>query len=160
MFQQLWKKTQKTKTENSRFTDLSFPNTDRQKDWTSITILKRKSNGIKNNGIKEGGREPYWFPAKVWKRKSFICNYSLLCTGNNITGKCEKYVVRIWKKCEMDGNLKWTGRKRENIAGTIILKKMGESIRLWIYKYSEQRKTLTARKQNAISKNGELNISL
>ena len=29
---QLWKKTQKTKTENSRFTDLSFPNTDRQKD--------------------------------------------------------------------------------------------------------------------------------
>ena len=65
---------QKTKTESSRFTDLSFPNTDRQKDWTSITILKRKSNGIKNNGIKEGGREPYWFPAKVWKRKSFIIN--------------------------------------------------------------------------------------
>ena len=44
---------QKTKTESSRFTDLSFPNTDRQKDWISITILKRKSNGIKNNGIKE-----------------------------------------------------------------------------------------------------------
>ena len=148
MFQQLWKKTQKTKTENSRFTDLSSPNTDRQKDWISITILKRKSNGIKNNGIKEGGREPHRFPAKVWKRKSFICNYSLLCTSNNITGKCEKYVVRIWKKCEMDGNLKWTGRKRENIAGTIILKKMGESIRLWIYKYSEQRKTLTARNKN------------
>ena len=99
---------QKTKTESSRFTDLSFPNTDRQKDWISITILKRKSNGIKNTGIKEGGREPYGFPAKVWKRKSFICNYSLLCTGNNITGKCEKYVVRIWKKCEIDGNLKWT----------------------------------------------------
>ena len=128
MFLQLWRKMQKIKTESSRFTDLSFPNTDRQKDWTSITILKRKSNGIKNNGIKEGGREPYWFPAKVWKRKSFICNYSLLCTGNNITGKCEKYVVRIWKKCEMDGNLKWTGRKRENIAGTIILKKWEKAL--------------------------------
>ena len=153
---------QKTKTESSRFTDLSFPNTDRQKDWISITILKRKFNGIglKNIGIKEGGREPYGFPAKVWKRKSFICNYSLLCTSNNITGKCEKYVVRIWKKCEMDGNLKWTGRKRENIAGTIILKKMGESIRLWIYRFLVQRKTSTAKKQNATSKNGELNISL
>ena len=31
-FLQLWRKMQKTKTESSRFTDLSFPNTDRQKD--------------------------------------------------------------------------------------------------------------------------------
>ena len=119
MFPQLWRKMQKTKTENSRFTDLSFPNTDRQKDWISITILKRKFNGIKNSGINEGGRESYGFPAKVWKRKSFICNYSLLCTGNNITRKCEKYVVRIWKNCEMNGNLKWTG--------TTILWKAGDS---------------------------------
>ena len=154
MFPQLWRKMQKTKTESSRFTDLSFPNTYRQKDWISITILKRKFNGIglKNIGIKEGGREPHRFPAKVWKRKSFICNYSLLCTGINITGKCEKYVVRIWKKCEIDGNLKWTG--------TTILWKMGESIRLWIYRFLVQRKTSTAKKQNATSKNGELNISL
>ena len=32
---------------------------------------------------------------KYEKEKSFVCNYSLLCTSNNITGKCEKYVVRI-----------------------------------------------------------------
>jgi len=32
---------------------------------------------------------------KYEKEKDFICNYSLLCTGNNITRKCEKYVVRF-----------------------------------------------------------------
>jgi hypothetical protein len=49
----------------------------------------------KNHKKKEAGNSNQ-LPAKsMKKKKSFICNYSLLCTGNNIPRKCEQYVIQI-----------------------------------------------------------------
>lgn len=63
---------------------------------TIIADCKMNCAGTKMMHKKKEAGNYQKLPAKsMKKKKTFICNYSLVCTGNNIPGKCEQYVIQI-----------------------------------------------------------------